>query len=96
MISKGSLYHIESDKYLDSEVSPIELLHVVRKFPKVFPNDLLRIPPEGEIYFGINLIQDSNPFLIPPYQIAPAELNDLKAQLKDLLHKGFIRPTISP
>ena len=26
----------------------------------------------------------------------PAELKELKAQLKDLLDKGFIRPSISP
>lgn len=26
----------------------------------------------------------------------PAELKKLKAQLKDLLHKGFISPSISP
>ena len=28
--------------------------------------------------------------------MAPAELNELKALLKDLLDKGFIRPNISP
>ena len=27
--------------------------------------------------------------------MAPIELKELKAQLKDLLHKGFIRSTIS-
>ncbi|XP_069148114.1 uncharacterized protein [Solanum lycopersicum] len=33
---------------------------------------------------------------IPPYRMAPTELKDLKAQLKDLLDKGFISPSISP
>ena len=28
-------------------------------------------------------------------RMAPAELKELKAQLKDLLDKGFIRPSIS-
>ena len=28
--------------------------------------------------------------------MAPAKLKELKAQLKDLLDKGFIRPNISP
>ena len=36
-----------------------------------------------------------NPILIPPYQIASAELKELKAQLKDLLDKGLIQPYIS-
>ncbi|XP_069154338.1 uncharacterized protein [Solanum lycopersicum] len=33
---------------------------------------------------------------IPSYRIAPAKLKELKAQLKDLLDKSFIRPSISP
>ena len=28
--------------------------------------------------------------------MAPAELKELKAQLKDLIDKGFIQPSISP
>ena len=28
--------------------------------------------------------------------MAPAELKELKEQLKDLLDKGFIRPSVSP
>ena len=28
--------------------------------------------------------------------MTPAELKELKEQLKDLLNKGFIRPSISP
>ena len=38
---------------------------------------------------------DTNPISIPPYRMAPTELKELKAQLKDLLRKGFIRPSIS-
>ena len=33
---------------------------------------------------------------MPPYRLAPAELQELKKQLQDLLEKGFIRPSISP
>ena len=40
------------------------------------------------------MLRDTN--LIPPYWMARAELQELKAQLKDLLDKGFIRPCISP
>ena len=63
---------------------------------EVFPNDLLGIPPEREIDFGIDLLSDKSPISIPPYRMAPAELKDLRVQLKDLLDKGFIRPSISP
>ncbi|WMV24356.1 hypothetical protein MTR67_017741 [Solanum verrucosum] len=36
------------------------------------------------------------PISIPPYRMTPAELKELKEQLKDLLDKGFIQPSISP
>ncbi|KAH0637918.1 hypothetical protein KY289_037833 [Solanum tuberosum] len=48
------------------------------------------------IEFDIDLIPDTRPISIPPYRMAPAELKDLKEQLKDLLDKGFIRPSVSP
>ena len=66
------------------------------EFSEVFPNNLLGISPEREIDFGINLLQDTNSISIPPYRMSPNELKELKAQLKDLLDKGFIRPNISP
>ncbi|KAH0657850.1 hypothetical protein KY289_026598 [Solanum tuberosum] len=52
--------------------------------------------PYIEIDFGIDLLPDTQPISIPPYRMAPAELKKLKEQLKDLLDKGFIRPSISP
>ena len=45
---------------------------------------------------GINVILGTQPISIPPYRMAPVELWELKEQLKDLLEKGFIRPSISP
>ena len=95
MISKGCLYHIVRVQDLDSEVPPIESVHVVSEFLDVFPNDLPGIPPKWEIDFGIDLLSDMNPISIPPYRMAPAKLKELRAQLKDLPVKGFIRPSIS-
>ena len=65
------------------------------EFPEVFPNYHRGIPPEREIHFGIDLLTDTNPISITPYRMAPAELKELKVQLKDLLDKVFIRPSIS-
>ena len=61
-------------------------------FQKIFPESL----PKRKIDFGIDLLPDTQPISIPPYKMAPAELKKLKDQLKDLLDKGFIRPSISP
>ena len=81
---------------MDSEIPPIELVAVVSDFPEVFPDNLSGIPPLWEIYFGINFLPEINPISIHPYQMALTELKMLKAKLKDLLDKGFRRPSISP
>ncbi|XP_070039495.1 uncharacterized protein [Nicotiana tomentosiformis] len=56
----------------------------------------VRIPPEREIDFGIDVMPGTQPISIPKYRMAPAELKELKEQLKDLLEKGFIPPSVSP
>ncbi|WMV49638.1 hypothetical protein MTR67_043023 [Solanum verrucosum] len=56
--------------------------------------DLLGVPPEREIDFGIGLFLDTHPISIPPYRMAPVELKELKEQLKYLVDNGFIRPSI--
>ncbi|KAH0654435.1 hypothetical protein KY290_032963 [Solanum tuberosum] len=66
------------------------------KFLEVFADDLPGVPPEREIDFGIDILPDTRPISIPPYKMTRAELKELKEQLKDLLDKGFIRPSVSP
>ena len=46
--------------------------------------------------FGIDLVLNTCLISIPPYRMAPAELKELKEQLKNLLDKGFIHPSMSP
>ena len=82
MISKGYICHLV--RVRDNE------------FIDVFPEELPGLPPEREIDFGIDLLPGTEPISIPPYRMAPAELRELKEQLKDLLEKGFIRPSVSP
>ena len=62
----------------------------------MFPKDLLGVPPEREINFGIDFLPDTQPISLPCYRMDPAKLKELKEQFKDLLYKGFIRPSISP
>jgi len=96
MIAKGCIYHLVRVRDENSKTPSIESVSVVNEFVDVFPEELPGIPPEREIEFGIDLLPDTQPISIPPYRMAPAELKELKEQLKDLLEKGFIRPSISP
>ncbi|WMV45982.1 hypothetical protein MTR67_039367 [Solanum verrucosum] len=74
----------------------VDEVPVVSDFPEVFPEDVPGVPPEREIDFGIDLLPDTQPISISPYRMAAADLKELKEQLKDLLDKGFIKPSISP
>ena len=71
-------------------------MHRLGKLEVQFPNDIAGLPPEREVESTIDLIPGTEPIYIPPYRIAPAELREVKAQLEELLSKGFIRPSISP
>nr|XP_016491152.1 PREDICTED: uncharacterized protein LOC107810837 [Nicotiana tabacum] len=80
----------------DAQISTLQSVPIVNEFPEVFPEDLPGVPPDREIDFGIDLLPDTKPISILPYRMAPAELKELKVQSKDLLDKGFIRPSVSP
>ena len=78
------------------EGTTLDEIPVVREFPDVFPDDIAGLPLEREVEFTIDLIPGTEPISIPPYRMAPTELRELKAQLEELLSKGFIRLSISP
>ena len=67
---------------------------VVCEFSDIFPKDLVGLPPDRELEFGIELLSGSTPISIPPYRMAPAELKKFKTQLQDLVDKNFIRPSV--
>ena len=87
------LAHLRDDT---SKVPSIESVSIVREFLDVFPVDLPGMPPDRDIDFCIDLEPSTRPISIPPYRMSPAELRELKAQLTELLGKGFIRPSASP
>ena len=78
-----------------SESPSLKTVPAINEYSDIFPEDLPGIPSEREIDFGIELPLDTQPISIPPYRMAPAELKELKDQLKDLFDKGFIRLSVS-
>ena len=63
---------------------------VVREFLDVFLEALLGLPSEREVEFSIEQVPGTAPISKAPYRMAPAELQELKKQLHELLDKGFI------
>ncbi|XP_052888034.1 uncharacterized protein LOC128296635 [Gossypium arboreum] len=69
---------------------------MVREFLDVFLEELPGLPPSREVEFGIELLPGTALVSIAPYWMAPKELVELKAQIQELLDRGFIRPSVSP
>lgn len=68
---------------------------MVSEFPDIFLDDLHGVPLNREIEFGIDLVLNTHPIVIPPSRMALTELRELKEQLKDFLDKGFTLPSVS-
>jgi hypothetical protein len=75
---------------------PLKKIPMVCEYADVFPNELPGMPPDRDIEFAIELQPGTRPISKRPYRKPPAELEELKKQLQELLDKGFIRPSTSP
>ncbi|KAA3477917.1 Retrotransposable element Tf2 [Gossypium australe] len=71
-------------------------VRTVKEFSDIFAEKLLRLPPNREVEFGIELLPGMVSVSIAPYWMAPKELVELKAQIQELLDRGFIRSSVSP
>ena len=96
MLRKGCQDYLAFVVDRRQEGTRLEDIPIVKEFPDVFPDDISGLPPDGEVEFTIYLIPGTEPISIPPYRMSPVELRELKAQLEELLSKGFIRSSISP
>ncbi|GKB94142.1 putative reverse transcriptase domain-containing protein [Tanacetum coccineum] len=90
----GGITAKKSDDEL--EENRLEDVPIVRDFLEVFPEDLPGLPPTRQVEFQIYLVPGVAPVARSPYRLAPSEMQELSAQLKELSDKGFTRPSSSP
>ena len=95
MLRKGSINFLACLRSKEKAQKDITKIPVVRKFQDVFPNELPGLPPHREFDFSIEVYLGMDPLSISSYRMAPLESKELKAQLEELLSKGFIRPSTS-
>ncbi|KAA3473742.1 ATP-dependent zinc metalloprotease FtsH [Gossypium australe] len=88
MVRKGCEAFLVHVCALEAKDAAVEKVRTVREFADVFPEELLGLPPDREVEFGIDLLLGTAPVSIAPYRMAPKEL--------ELLDRGFIRPSVSP
>ena len=62
----------------------------------MFPTEIPELTPHREVHFSIVLVLGATPAFKAPYRMSTPELVELKLQLKEMLDKGYIRPSVSP
>ncbi|KAA3473658.1 Gag protease polyprotein [Gossypium australe] len=95
LVQKGSEAYLAYVSTTASGNSLIGEIKTMRDFLDVFPIQLLGLPPDQEVEFGIEFLSGTALVSIAPYRMALEELVELKAQLQELLDCGFIRPSVS-
>ena len=86
-IREGSQYfliltHLSVEKGGGNTETP-----VVIDFSDVFLEDVPGLPPPKEIKFSIDLVPGAGLVSMAPYRMAPAELEELKKKIEELLEK---------
>ena len=69
-----------------------EEVPVVKDFPDVFPEELPGMPPDRDI----ELLPGTGPISKRPYRMPAKDLVEIKKQIKELLDRGYVRPSSSP
>ena len=81
--------------YLVEEAKSSEWPEVVCDFQDVFPTDLVGLPPVRGLDFYIDLVPGAAPIACPQHRMAPSELVELQKQIRELMEKGYVRPSHS-
>ena len=74
----------------------LSLPRVVYEYGDIFLDELLGLPPHRDVDFTIELHPSTSLISMTLQRMKPAELQELKVQLQELLDRGFIRPSTSP
>ena len=64
----------------------MEDIPVLKEYADVFLEEIPRLPPKRELDFTIGLVLGAVPSSKAPYRMNILELNELKSQLKELIH----------
>jgi hypothetical protein len=91
--AKGIANHTEINQLDASQGSEVP---VVNEFPDVFPEELPGMPLDRDIEFVIELKPGTAPIYKTSFRMTTQELAELKEHIRELLEKGFIRPSSSP
>jgi hypothetical protein len=69
---------------------------ILREYRDVFLEEVPGLPPRRDIDFSIELAPGVVPVSRTPYRMSTLEVVELKLKLKEMMDKGYIRPSVSP
>ena len=90
------LYAIQVLESVKDEKPSLEDHPTLREYRDVFPEEVPGLPPRRNIDFSIELAPGAVPVSRTPYRMSTPVLVELKLQLKEMMDRGYIRPSLSP
>jgi hypothetical protein len=81
---------------VESKEMKVEDRPMLWEFRDVFPEEVPGLPSKRDLDFSIDLVPGAIPTSRVPYRMSILELIELKVQLKKMLDKGYIRPSVPP
>ena len=78
--------HSHSNKR-DEVQTKIKDIPIVKEYLDVLPEDISTLPLDREVEFTIDVLPRITPIFKASYRMAPAEMKELKVQLRELLNK---------
>jgi hypothetical protein len=90
-----SLYAIQVLDFIENVKLNLEDHLILREYKDVFPEEVHGLPPRRDIDFSIELTPGAVPASKMPYRMSMPELVELKLQLKEMMDKGYIQPSVS-
>jgi hypothetical protein len=90
------LYAIQVLESVEDDKLKLEDHPILREYKDVFLKEVPSLPPRRDIDFSIELAPATVPVSRTPYRMSTLELVEIKLQLKEMMEKGYIRPSVSP
>jgi hypothetical protein len=90
------LYAIQVLKTIEDGKPSLKYHPTLGEYRDVFPEEVSGLPPRRDIDFSIELAPGAVPVSRTPYRMSTPELVELKFQLREMMDKGYIRPSMSP
>lgn len=82
-------------KDLRTKSTNLDSFLIVREFSDLFPKEISEMLLVRDVESSIDLESSKASISNTPYQMASIEMEEQKVQLEELIHKGYIRPSVS-